>query len=222
MISTNKNPINLSNYPFSVQGLSPKDIQLLDKVEERTIFEKITSDFLLNLLENFKVYLIYFESFPQSKSKIRTFKKMFYEQKTGFGKNNLLELEIDLENNQSILAAIVKANEKNLENCLKAINSNFAFGLAVRKNKKSFLPNQEQFLRQLKDFSQIDSKKINILKVLTKALNEDKIIFTFKTTGQDESIISLFSKNTHLSFFPLFVSSQTTVVCEDTNNGREN
>ncbi|MEZ4942252.1 MAG: hypothetical protein R3D58_15345 [Saprospiraceae bacterium] len=69
--------------------------------------------------------------------------------------------------------------------------------MAVKKKKRSFTSNKEKFLHQLKELKQKDGKssKVNILKVLAKILNENKVIFTLKSTGKDEEIISLFTKN---------------------------
>ncbi|MEZ4942253.1 MAG: hypothetical protein R3D58_15350 [Saprospiraceae bacterium] len=90
MIRTDKQHIILSNFPFSSGQLTPKEIDQLNEVEEWKIilkeysssyFNKVTKELITALLKDFKVYLIYFESFPQSKSTIRTFKKMFYNLK---------------------------------------------------------------------------------------------------------------------------------------------
>lgn len=122
---------------------------------------------------------------------------MFYDNKSELGKNNLFEIEIDVEDNKSILSGIVKLNEKNFMNSLNQINSNFSFGLAVQKSKRSFPYSKEKFLQQLKEIPQDERKssKVNILKAIVKIMNENKVIFTLKSNGRDEEIISLYSKN---------------------------
>lgn len=206
MINTNKHHIILSNYPFASGQLSPNEAHELEDVQEWKIsvrefsgssFKKVTKELTSSLLKNFKVYFIYCETFPQPKSKMRTFKKMFHGQKSELGINNLFELEIDIEDNKSILTGILRIDEKNMDTAMDQINSNFSFGLAVKKTKRSFPSNKATFLQQLKEIALkgVKSSKTNILKAISKNLDAHKIIFVLRSTGNDEEIISLFSRN---------------------------
>ena len=207
MIKVEKHPVSPQSYPFSLGQLSPKEIAQLATFEEwgimvkaysNSIFDNFTKNLILYLYDNFNVYFIYIETFPQLKSKIRSHKKMFYAHNGAIKKSNLYEVEIDLEDNKSILSAIVKIDKYNFEYCLSHINSNFAFCLAVEKSKRSFPVNRYDFLKRLIGQRNKEDKltKVNFLKVLIQTINDSRLIFTIKSTGNDEESISLFAKNT--------------------------
>lgn len=160
------------------------------------MYNKKFKNILLSLLENNKIYLTYIENFVSEKSKVRTYRKMFYQYKKNIGKNNLFELEIDINSSQSVLSSIIKLNKKNIDFCLEElINSNFNFGFIVPKNSRSFKKNRTHFLDQLITNRLKDEKtiKTNFLKSLSKNLNKKKSIFTIHRTESKE-FLRFFSK----------------------------
>ena len=113
--------------------------------------------------------------------------------------------KIILKNNENIdfdtIFNMIKENtidKYNFEYCLSHINSNFAFCLAVEKSKRSFPVNRYDFLKRLIGQRNKEDKltKVNFLKVLIQTINDSRLIFTIKSTGNDEESISLFAKNT--------------------------
>ena len=194
-----------SNYPYSLTQLQADEIQQLEglcalglqsqETEEQTI-EAILGRILPILLKEFRVYFVYWESFPQPKSQIRTFKKMFYGQKKALNPHNLLELEVDIEEGKSVLCALVRLDLYNMNYVLKHLNSNFAFGFMVEKSKRSFAKNRISFLQNLETarLKGANSSKLNLLKVFTQVLNAHKVVLETKTTGADEELVSIFHK----------------------------
>jgi len=206
MIQRNKHQNIFENYPFSAEQLSAEEISQFAELEEWRLvlkenkyltFRELIQKVVLSFLEDFKVYLVYVESFPQPKSKLRTFKKLFYNPKKQIGEQNLYETEIDFTAHKSILTALIQLDETNFEYSINQMNSNLAFGFIVRKNTQSFPTNPEIFLTKLVNqrLPEAQPLKVNILKVVAENYTDNNLIFTLQSTGKDEEIISFFTKN---------------------------
>ncbi len=121
---------------------------------------------------------------------------MFYEAGHKIGENNLTELEIELENQKSVILVIIKVNEHNYSYLLDNINSHFSFGMAVLKGKRSSSINKEQFLAKVLE-SRLNSTKlvkINLLKIVSRLLNKNKLLFRLKSTANDSQQLVVYSK----------------------------
>lgn len=206
MVKTSRHNFNLKKFPLSISELDESEMNRLSKTSviefkindySNHLFDKLLKSLLNTIIKTHKLYFIYVENLPQKRNKIRSLKKLFRSHKSKLGRTNLFELEIDLESNKSIISALVKINKSNIDYCIdELINSNFSFGYAILKDKRSFPTNRTDFINK-----QISNKlegrktfKVNLLKSISQNLNVNKMIFDIKTSGRDEEIIEIFYK----------------------------
>lgn len=203
-MNTTNYTFDVTTFPLSRKYITDNDLDNLSEinVQETTIEEYYEQKFnaelkatLKSFLDNNKIYLIHIENFAAYKNKVRSFRKMFYSYRENIGKNNILETEIDINENQSVLSSIIKLDKKNIDFCLEElINSNLAFGFIVPKKSRSFKKNRTHFLNQLiKNRLEEKTIEINFLKSLSNNLNKNKVIFTIHRTESKE-FLRFFSK----------------------------
>ena len=207
MVKTRKHNLNLEKFPLSLSELGEKEIKKLSEISvlefkindySDCLFEKLLKNLMNTIIKTHKLYFIYFESLPQKKTQIRSFKKIFRSHKSKLGKVNLFELEVDIEPNKSIISALVKIDKNNIDYCIdELINSNFSFGYATLKDKRSFPVNKTEFINKhiLNKLEGRKLFKVNLLKSISQNLNANKIIFDLKISGRDEEIIEIFFKD---------------------------
>jgi hypothetical protein len=189
---------DVNKFPLSKMSVNNNDLHKLSKINVQEIIiekyykQKFNTELkiiLESIVKKNKVYLTYIENFESHKSKVRSFRKMFYTYREKIGKKNLFETEIDTTENQSILTSIIKLDRKNIDFCLEElINSNLAFGFIIPKKSRSFKKNRTHFLNQLIKNRLEDEKtlKINFLKLLSQNVNLKKYIFTIHRTESKE------------------------------------
>ena len=159
-----------------------------------TFFENLLKKILASLLKSFKIYLIYIESKAQPKSKIRSYKKMFYQER----KNNLLhendlhDREIDINPKESLMTGLITLSEQNMNYVLKhLINSNFRFGYLVKKGKKSFPKNMDSFLGEIINYldGRSNISRLNFTDLLLSQVKKNKNIFRIPFSVNDKDFI---------------------------------
>jgi len=83
------------------------------------------------------VYLIFLEPYPQTKSRIRSKKGLFYPHKTLFERLATYETEIEISPGETLLAGIIQVTVSNINDLIDHFDKlPFAFGLAVPQQKK--------------------------------------------------------------------------------------
>ena len=186
---------DVNKFPLSKRSVNNNDLPKLSKINVQEIIieeyydQKFNTELkftLESLLKENKVYLTYIENFASYKSKVRSFRKMFYSYRNKIGKNNLFETETD--ENQSVLTSIIKLDKENIDFCLEElVNSNLAFGFIVPKKSRSFKKNRTHFLNQLIE-NRLEEKtiEINFLKLLIENVNLKKHLFTIHRTESKE------------------------------------
>ena len=70
---------------------------------------------LFELTKKYHIYILLVENFPKRKSRIRSLKKNLYAYKKGLGKQNIFEMEIDYENDKTIIASMLKLKPENID-----------------------------------------------------------------------------------------------------------
>jgi hypothetical protein len=189
-MNTTNYTFDVNKFPLSKRSVNNNDLHKLSKINVQEIIieeyydQKFNTELkvtLESLLKENKVYLTYTENFASYKSKVRSFRKMFYSYRNKIGKNNLFETETETDENQSVLTSIIKLDKENIDFCLEElVNSNLAFGFIVPKKSRSFKKNRTHFLNQLIE-DRLEERKaieINFLKLLSKNVNLKKHIFT--------------------------------------------
>ncbi len=119
---------------------------------EGDVFEQLLKDVLKQLLDDHKVYFVFSESKAQPKSRMRSFKKMFFEERKQniIKSRDLVNLESSIDESSSLLSSILSVHVGNLEAVIpELLTKNFRFAFIVRKGKRSFSSSREAFLDQL-------------------------------------------------------------------------
>lgn len=199
---SSKNKILTEDYPYSFANLSAREKEKLAHINEIKIFADTVelAHILKACLPKYRVYFVYIEPFRQKKSKIRSLKKLFFAQKNEIGTQKIFEEELDLGADNSVMSAIIRLDEKNVDFLTNNISSNFAFGFFVPRPKKSFSQNKKVFLSQLKNyiFEEKNAVKINIFKAIVQAVPQ-QLFFSFGTDKNDKEHIRIF-KNEKFDF----------------------
>lgn len=157
-------------------------------------FGLLLKDVIFKLQESYKIYLIYIESKPQPKNRVRSYKKMFFgeKQKPVFRQGDIREIEIEVSDNTSLLVSSIRLTESNRTYVLEnLINSNFKFGYFVKKGKKSFNKNISSFLENitslLTDRSTIS--RMNYIQLLLSEVKKNKNIFRIPSSVNDKEYL---------------------------------
>lgn len=156
-------------------------------------FHLLLQQLLIKLLETNKIYFVYVESAPQLRTKMRSYRKMFYDDKKQ-GKlkaSDLFEGEIEVSSKKTLLTSSIKISKQNIDYVLgNLLSSNFRFSYLVKKGVSSFHENQNQFLRTI--VNQIDDKnkttRINYLE-LTDQIGKGKGLFRLPFAANDKKYI---------------------------------
>jgi len=97
-----------------------------DRTDLEQLYLSSLKDFLKKSKFEFFLFVAEFEGMPKSRS--RSFKGLT-RRDIVIHKDDVLEIETDLQNNYSLLAAVVRINDENLENCVRKyfFNSDVCF-----------------------------------------------------------------------------------------------
>lgn len=119
---------------------------------EGDVFEELLKDVLTQLLEAHKVYFVFSESKAQPKSRMRTFKKMFYEERKRnvIKARDLVNIESSIDESNSLLSSVLSVHPENLDAVIpELLTKNFRFAFVVKKGKRSFSSSRQDFLDHL-------------------------------------------------------------------------
>jgi len=105
-------------HPFDFIRISDDEQKALEQIDVQEIivqdfinddkFDGLFSEVIRTLLINNKVYFLFNSRIPARKERLRSFKKLFYDYRKTLGQENLVELEFDLEGDQSIFLGLIK------------------------------------------------------------------------------------------------------------------
>jgi len=85
------------------------------------------------------VYLIFLEPYPQTKSRIRSKKGLFYAHREIFERTTTYGIEIEVSPGKTLLAGISQVTAFNINDVVYCMDElPFAFGLAVPQQKRTF------------------------------------------------------------------------------------
>jgi hypothetical protein len=195
-------------HPFDFTRISEDERKVLRHIDVREIiiqdlinvdkFDSIFSEVLQTLLIDNKVYFIFNSRIPAKKERLRSFKKLFYDYRKILGKENFVDFEFDLEEDQSIFLGLIRVTPQNFDHILNIPLSSLAFGYLVPKNQRSFTKSREHFLQSIFDNCFLLDKelRVNFLKILVEHINKNSFL-RIRSTGRDEEIISLFGGVNH-------------------------
>lgn len=167
--------------------------------ENEEIFEDFYENFLDSLKRDCSIYFFYSESFKEQKSKIRSYVKLFYQlrKEKSIPEQDLIEKEIDLEKNQSILTGIIQVDKLGTDYILDELTSNgFKFGLAVDETLSEPGPTNLGTLgSELTEeiFKIGKSVRVNYLNLIKKILTPNSFIYSYLYDGKDDLILTIYA-----------------------------
>lgn len=203
------NLLNDAYFVFEVNGkdMSEQDKSKLEEIKGKSYlfeqeaeqeFKNFVFDFLKEQLIGADVYLILSESFPETIHKIRTHKKLLYNEKTRFGVENVWETEVPLSSHTSLIAALIQLSEENLkESIAKIFSSEFVFGYIISKAAEKQLLKTDFLTQTVLQYMDIDKRRIVKPLALTVDLcTEAAKVFRLLTHGNNAQALDVFSYET--------------------------
>lgn len=187
---THDNVFKINGLVSSIE-LSQDELRLLDEFEKirfsiqdytNSEFQALLEDVLSKLQESYKIYLVYVENKSQPKSKMRSYKKMFYSEKDlpHFNGGDINEKEVEISAGQSLMVGSIRLTRVNRNYVINnLLNTNFRFGYLVRKGKKSFRKNIASFLENITSLLSNKSAitRIDLIELLLSQVKKNKNIF---------------------------------------------
>ena len=120
--------------------------------------DQLSTDSLISVLvdalkKDKKIYFVYSESIPTRISRMKSYKKIFYEERKAgvFRKDEVFEAEVETGSTQSVVTAIISPRSSaSVQYVLSnLLDSRLKMVLFVDKNKRSFRLNKREFLRTM-------------------------------------------------------------------------
>ena len=115
--------------------------------------DQIVSDLVTKLHYTHKIYFVYSEFIPSRVSRLKSYKKLFYqERRAGLVRaSELFEVEIPTGERESILAALISPKSSESVNNILArlLDGRLRMLLFVPKGKRSFRSNRANFLKTI-------------------------------------------------------------------------
>jgi hypothetical protein len=148
------------------------------------------------------IYLFFSDRFVEKKDRIRSYQKLFYEEKNKFGRNNSKELEVGLNDDTSIITGIVKLEEDNLNYLTERLfSSDFTFLFESAVDKKEILC--EDFLLSIKEKGLMisDMRYLNPLKTLLEHKRHIDSIMYLQGFGNNDQSVEILTKKIELEKF---------------------
>ena len=156
---------------------------------------------LFELIKKYHIYVLLVENFPKRKSRIRSLKKNLYAYKKGLGKQNIFEIEIDYENDKTIIASMLKLKPKNIDFFFENVyGSKFVAAYFSTKGKRTF-QNKKQLLTSLIANAISIENRVDIKadKLATNFVKKEAFILRILTTGNDSQNLEFYLPNSKLS-----------------------
>jgi len=148
------------------------------------------------------IYLFFSDRFIENKDRIRSYQKLFYKERNKFGRNNSKELEVDLNDDTSIITGIVKLEENNLNYLTERLfSSDFTFLFESSVDKKEILC--EDFLLSIKEKGLMisDMRYLNPLKTLLEHKRQIDSVMYLQGFGNNDQSVEMLTKKTELEKF---------------------
>jgi len=201
MITIDKNPVE----PIAINNVDTiqrEQLSIAVKEMEGDVFEGLLKDVINNLLIDHKVYFVFSESKPQPASKIRSYKKMFYDElRNGLLKaRDVISQESDIQSGKSILSSILSVTEDNLDQVIPGmLTRNFRFAFIVKKGTRSFNSSRASFLdnlvnRVIKN-QRFDRSEIQKMIVSLARKNKHSLRISSAANGNEKLEIVVDAKN---------------------------
>ncbi len=152
-------------------------------------------DAVLQLLPAFDLYMVFSETLPQKKTRVRSHKKMFYPVRDAVAPNDRFDAEVDTGEDQSVLTGAIRLSPSNLDFCVdNLINSTLQFTYVVRKETSFTHFDWDVILKDMVDESIRSGRMLspNIPKILLRYAGEDRALILLKNTGRDEQTVQFF------------------------------
>lgn len=167
--------------------------------ENEAVFSDFYENFLTALQGSCGIYFFYSESFKEQKSKVRSHVKMFYQLRKAkaIPGEHLIEKEIDLADNESIMTGIMQVDELSIDHAIDELAANgFKFGLVVDNSSVARKPLDMASLKaQLTEelFTIGKSVRVNYLSLIKKLLVPNAFIYSYMYDGKDDLIFTIYA-----------------------------
>lgn len=193
------------NFDYSLDFLSEEELTSLRKVgglayyfqgeHNETEFALFTRFLMEGLMENYRIYVVLTESFPSSKSRLKSHQKLLYAQRNQLTGQAITEIEMDVQEGKSILAAMIRLDNENfLIDLSYLLSGNFAFAYFVKKGTKGF-SNRDRFLEEMViNYTVIEKTVwINYAKLAQKLATPNSFILRRSVDGSDNLSLEFYA-----------------------------
>ena len=194
------------NFEYSKEFLTINELEGINKVKglglyfkdddiESREFKHFFRSFNSFLLEEYEVYFTLIELYPKKSNRIRSKRKLFYNNQEEIGEDNIIETEVKFLDEETILTGVVKLTRNNFDYCTNhLINSLFSFGYVIKKGKELFGGEVNQTLEKIvKEFSNSTKRyQINYLKLVNSILEDQSVIYRIALDGRNNQSIELY------------------------------
>lgn len=139
------------------------------------------------------VFLFFSESFPEPKSRLRSYQQLFYQETDAIGTDNYFTYERELPEGQSLLVGVIQVTADNLAYAIERLfTSEFVFGFTEATDEEAIHAREE--LRPLFDQSvMIDKRRwLNPLRLALHLPTEKAVAFRLLPHGNDDQSLDLF------------------------------
>lgn len=186
------------NLESNLSFLTLQDQAIMDsvkalEVEEKAYFQRdmlsLFRSFLAFSAQAHKVYLIFIEPYPQTKSRIRSKKGLFCAHREIFERPTTYEVEIEVSPDKTFLAGITQVTASNINDVVNYMDElPFAFGLAVSQQKKTFTNSRKKMLQTIVNHGLKPGKIYwkNWPKIAALLVKPERKIFTLQTLNDSE------------------------------------
>ena len=113
-------------------------------------FKMFFKDLMEWLLQNNNIYFVLSENYASKANRLRSYKKLHHHEIEEIGSHNLHEEEVEIQNELTVIASIVRLTNTNLTYCSNnLIDSLLRFGYIIPKGVRSFNVSRGEFLNNI-------------------------------------------------------------------------
>ena len=166
--------------------------------DNEEVFAEFLERFMDRLKQKFGIYCYAFEGSVSPKNKLRSRTKLFYplRKKYFVQAERILEKELDVEENESLLAGIINIHDTDQEPLVTEIIEDYCqFVYAERFQASTAHDKLEALGAQLTlDLFFVGKKvEVNFFNLIDATLTTDSLIFTHRYNGKDEVVFTVYA-----------------------------
>lgn len=165
--------------------------------DNEEVFAEFRKRFVDRLKQQFGIYCYTFEGSVHPKNKLRSRTKLFYPlRKKYFITERVLEKELDVEDNESLLAGIIKIDDTDKEPLVSEIIEDYCQFIYAEQFQASTAYDKLEILgAQLTlDLFFVGKKvEVNFFNLIDSILTADSLIFTHRYNGKDEVVFTVYT-----------------------------